>query len=385
MLENVEKTQRTVTGVDRMRSGTRTGAIHQLNDIGMSRTAYALYSILQELSGGSGSKGKGYVYASRETLAEYLHCSDRTARKAIRELESLGLIRDVRMGQGLNNRIYLLDENGNGDDNGGGGGRRGGGRGGKNGSNGTNSSGSKGSDNGTNSSPRGSGFHSRTENNGTFHTNSLEINYYDISSIQQKTAPRGLMEGDNLAAYTAAVTATIERAKASAAATAAGTATGQNQKQEHEYEQRQKPETQPERRKTAPTPKQPRADRKARKAAARAKYAALLRQRLTLTAEEAVLDADGSLERMAGATVEMLADVLARGANIKVSGSYLSIDDYWREVQSLTVDGLTCVMDRVEAVRISEGIRNYTGYLCTALYNECAFRRLSGQLSGVVA
>lgn len=337
----------------------RTGAIYQLNNIGMSRTAYALYSILRELNSGTGSRERGYVYASRETLAEYLRCSDRSVRKVVRELESLGLIRDVRMGRGLNNRIYLLDENVTGNN-------------------------SRNSD-----SPRGDNVHSRTEKSDTSHNNTIELNSYDVSSIQQKTAPSGLMEGGKLAAYTAAVTATIERAKASAAATAAGTATGQNQKQEHEYEQHQKPENkpqkQPERRKTAPTPKQPRADRKARKAAARAKYAALLRQRLTLTAEEAVLDADGSLERMAGATVEMLADVLARGANIKVSGSYLSIDDYWREVQSLTVDGLTCVMDRVEAVRISEGIRNYTGYLCAALYNECAFRRLSGQLSGVVA
>ena len=83
------------------------GVIYQLNHTNIGRTAALLYQVLRELACAEGSKRRGYVYASRATLASYCRCSDRTISRAIRELEAASLIRDVRMGRGLNNRIYV--------------------------------------------------------------------------------------------------------------------------------------------------------------------------------------------------------------------------------------------------------------------------------------
>lgn len=83
------------------------GVIYQMNHANIGRTAALLYQVLRELSSGEGSRARGYVYAGREYLAEICKCSDRTVRRALRELSDAGLIRDVRMGRGLNNRIYL--------------------------------------------------------------------------------------------------------------------------------------------------------------------------------------------------------------------------------------------------------------------------------------
>ena len=83
------------------------GVIYQLRHTNIGQTAALLYQVLRELSFGEGSKRRGYVYASRDTLAGYCRCSERTIRRAIRELEEAGLIRDERMGRGLNNRIYV--------------------------------------------------------------------------------------------------------------------------------------------------------------------------------------------------------------------------------------------------------------------------------------
>lgn len=83
------------------------GVIYQLNHTNIGRTAALLYQVLRELASAEGSQRRGYVYASRETLASYCRCSDRTIRRAVHELEAASLIRDVRMGRGLNNRIFV--------------------------------------------------------------------------------------------------------------------------------------------------------------------------------------------------------------------------------------------------------------------------------------
>ena len=83
------------------------GVIYQMSNTNIGRTAALVYQVLRELSTGSGSKDRGYVYAGREYLASVCKCSERTIRRAMRELSAAGLIRDVRMGRGLNNRIYL--------------------------------------------------------------------------------------------------------------------------------------------------------------------------------------------------------------------------------------------------------------------------------------
>lgn len=48
-----------------------------------------------------------YVWPSRETLAEWLGCCSKTARKAVQELKALGLVIERRAGQGRNNRLYV--------------------------------------------------------------------------------------------------------------------------------------------------------------------------------------------------------------------------------------------------------------------------------------
>ena len=67
-----------------------------------------IYGMLNSLSNAAVSKQKGYVFISRKSIAAKVNKCERTARKCVKELESVGLIYIKRMGRGLNDRIWIL-------------------------------------------------------------------------------------------------------------------------------------------------------------------------------------------------------------------------------------------------------------------------------------
>ena len=67
-----------------------------------------IYGMLNSLSNAAVSKQKGYVFISRKSIAAKVNKCERTARKCVKELESVGLIHIKRMGRGLNDRIWIL-------------------------------------------------------------------------------------------------------------------------------------------------------------------------------------------------------------------------------------------------------------------------------------
>lgn len=79
-----------------------------LKGYAISNTAMLVYGLLDGLSKASKSQQKGYTFISRQSIAERVHKCERTARKAVKELEAVGLIKVKRMGRGLNDRIFVF-------------------------------------------------------------------------------------------------------------------------------------------------------------------------------------------------------------------------------------------------------------------------------------
>lgn len=75
----------------------------------LSRNATLLFEVINELGNGSGSRDRGYIYASRQYMADRLKCSTRTITRTMHELKAAGYIAEKRMGRGLNNRIYIVE------------------------------------------------------------------------------------------------------------------------------------------------------------------------------------------------------------------------------------------------------------------------------------
>lgn len=74
----------------------------------ISNTAKVVYGLLDGLSKASAARGKPYTYISRRSIAERCGVCEKTARTAIKQLKSVGLIAEKRMGQGLNNHIFVF-------------------------------------------------------------------------------------------------------------------------------------------------------------------------------------------------------------------------------------------------------------------------------------
>lgn len=53
--------------------------------------------------------GIPYIYFSIEEIMEFMSCQNQKAQKIKKELITSGLIEEVRVGQGVPNRIYLFD------------------------------------------------------------------------------------------------------------------------------------------------------------------------------------------------------------------------------------------------------------------------------------
>ena len=80
-----------------------------LRGYSISNTAMLVYGLLEGLSKASANRGKAYTYISRKSIAERVGKCERTARKAVKELEAVGLISIKRMGRGLNDRIFVFE------------------------------------------------------------------------------------------------------------------------------------------------------------------------------------------------------------------------------------------------------------------------------------
>lgn len=82
-----------------------------LRNYTLSHTAILVYGVLDALSRASKKRGKNYTYISRESIAKKIARCERTARRAVKELETVGLIIIKRTGRGLNDRIYVQSPN----------------------------------------------------------------------------------------------------------------------------------------------------------------------------------------------------------------------------------------------------------------------------------
>lgn len=79
-----------------------------LRDYSLSKTAMLIYGVLDGLSSASKKRGKDYVYISRKSLASRVGVCERTARTAVKQLATVGLIAVKRRGLGLNDNIFVF-------------------------------------------------------------------------------------------------------------------------------------------------------------------------------------------------------------------------------------------------------------------------------------
>ena len=81
---------------------------YYLRGYSLSSTAILVYGVLDGLSRASLKRGKPYVYISRASIGERIGKSERTARRAVKELERANLIVIKRMGRNLNDHIFVF-------------------------------------------------------------------------------------------------------------------------------------------------------------------------------------------------------------------------------------------------------------------------------------
>lgn len=81
---------------------------YALKDYQISNTAKVIWGYLNGLAQASANKGLPYVYAGQKNIAERVGVTVRTVHNAMRQLQSAGLVKVRRRGQGLNNQTYVL-------------------------------------------------------------------------------------------------------------------------------------------------------------------------------------------------------------------------------------------------------------------------------------
>ena len=82
--------------------------VFYLRDYRLSANAMLVYGILDGLSKASAKNGRPYTYISRKSIGQRIGKSERTARRAVKELERVGLIMIKRMGNNLNDHIFVM-------------------------------------------------------------------------------------------------------------------------------------------------------------------------------------------------------------------------------------------------------------------------------------
>lgn len=81
---------------------------YYLRGYSLSATAMLVYGLLDGLSKASAKNGKPYTYISRKSIGEHIGKSERTARRAVKELERAKLIVVKRTGNNLNDHIFVF-------------------------------------------------------------------------------------------------------------------------------------------------------------------------------------------------------------------------------------------------------------------------------------
>ena len=81
---------------------------YYLREYHLSNTAMLVYGLLDGLSKASAKRGKPYTYISRRSIGERIGKSERTAQRAVKELERANLIMVKRMGRNLNDHIFVF-------------------------------------------------------------------------------------------------------------------------------------------------------------------------------------------------------------------------------------------------------------------------------------
>lgn len=291
----------------------------------LSRNATLLFEVINELGNGSGSRDRGYIYASRQYMADRLHCSTRTITRAMLELKRAGYVHERRMGRGLNNRIYIAAiQSGN------------------------NEGGNKSAG---------------TEAETICQVKSGQIvtshnNPYIDKNTSTSIYPQGISQNDK----------TEQSAEKPAFVTPAG-------KSENSQDKRQ------DRTKHASTPRSPRFDRIARKMAARSKYYALLSARLKLSEPEYwagnFCEFRDEYEAVVSST-RVIANAMSSGRKIAVNGALLHPEEYWLPLNAaLTPEVIWEAMSRWNTARMNGAIRNPNAYLLAVIYNACVDRQLA--------
>lgn len=74
----------------------------------LSQSAILVYGVLEGLSRASAARGKPYTYISRKAIGERIGRSERTAQRAVKELEQAGLVAVKRRGRTLNDHIFVF-------------------------------------------------------------------------------------------------------------------------------------------------------------------------------------------------------------------------------------------------------------------------------------
>ena len=81
---------------------------YYLRDYHLSANAMLVYGVLDGLSKVSAKNGRPYTFISRKAIGQRIGKSERTARRAVKELEREGLISIKRMGNNLNDHIFVF-------------------------------------------------------------------------------------------------------------------------------------------------------------------------------------------------------------------------------------------------------------------------------------
>lgn len=290
----------------------------------VSLTAAAMYTVLCSLTRTSQRTGhkdhRGvYVYASRRQLGQYIDRSERTAQRAIAELKAAGLIRVKRMGLHSNDRIYVVGYDGS----------------------------------------------VAVNNGGSEITKGSNNNYTDIS-IRHDKKPQMTAK-------------TVDDAKKAEAVARIATPAAEKVKAEgYQYVKKDQAK------KGRPTEKRRQRITKREKQAAKEKYSRLLEQKLKMASPRWFCDDAESVAEFKStyALIDLISDAMAvPGAQIRVNGAVLTVEQYWNMVQYISPDAIEGLLSRIEAVEITTGITNKRAYTLAAVYNAVQWHELSSNVN----
>lgn len=109
---------------------------------------------------------------------------------------------------------------------------------------------------------------------------------------------------------------------------------------------------------------------------AREQYYTMMADRLGLSNSDWCMFQDEHARMKA--LVSIVADALSvPSRQFRINGRNVTTSEYWRVVQSMTLESMASIPDRVEEYRLSSnGIRNLNSYVLACVFNECQYQNL---------